>query len=182
VCSAIVGLKGLLTMKNTSWSRAPRRVSLNQYDLSRLPMTAAFAHVARRARDGRPVDACGSCGSRPRLGWGSRARPRCGARCHGQSSQPRSSRSVSGDPGCGWMSSCLRSQRCVNVSSAVGASGMATLWNWINAGTFPAVRVGDRRFRIKRSDLDAYLDANPYAKADRFWSEAASRSEVPGQH
>jgi excisionase family DNA binding protein len=57
----------------------------------------------------------------------------------------------------------------------------ATLWNWINAGTFPAVRVGDRRFRIKRSDLDAYLDANPYAKADRFWSEAASRSEVPGQ-
>ena len=54
-----------------------------------------------------------------------------------------------------------------------------TIRNWIDAGTFPAVRIG-RRVRIKRSDLDAFLDANAYAKADRFWEGQGSARSVGG--
>jgi excisionase family DNA binding protein len=33
-----------------------------------------------------------------------------------------------------------------------------TVRNWIDAGALPAVRVGARRVRITRADLDAYLE------------------------
>jgi excisionase family DNA binding protein len=49
-----------------------------------------------------------------------------------------------------------------------------TIWNWIHAGMFPAVQIGERRFRIKRAELDAWLDARPYASANDFWGEPAS--------
>jgi prophage regulatory protein len=49
-----------------------------------------------------------------------------------------------------------------------------TIWNWIDAGTFPAVQIGTRRFRIKRADLHAWLDARPYASAKGFWGERSS--------
>lgn len=34
-----------------------------------------------------------------------------------------------------------------------------TVRNWVDAGDLPAVRVGTRRVRVRRSDLDAYLEA-----------------------
>src|SRR5438105_10512310 len=34
-----------------------------------------------------------------------------------------------------------------------------TIRNWIDRGDFPAVRVGPRRVRIRRVDLDAFLAA-----------------------
>jgi excisionase family DNA binding protein len=49
-----------------------------------------------------------------------------------------------------------------------------TLWNWIGTGTFPAVQIGERLFRIKRTDLDAWLNARPYASAKEFWGEPSS--------
>ena len=39
-----------------------------------------------------------------------------------------------------------------------------TIRNWIDAGTFPATRIG-RRVRIKRTDVDAFIAGNPYASA-----------------
>jgi excisionase family DNA binding protein len=58
----------------------------------------------------------------------------------------------------------------------------ATLWNWINAGTFPAGSRGGSALQDQALRPRRVPRHNPYAKADRFWSEAASRSEVPGQH
>jgi prophage regulatory protein len=43
-----------------------------------------------------------------------------------------------------------------------------TIWNWIDAGTFPAVQIGARRYRIKRRDLNDWLDARPYSSAKEF--------------
>jgi excisionase family DNA binding protein len=34
-----------------------------------------------------------------------------------------------------------------------------TIYNWIDAGKLPATRAGNRRVRIARADLDAFLDA-----------------------
>jgi excisionase family DNA binding protein len=34
-----------------------------------------------------------------------------------------------------------------------------TIRNWIDAGKLPHVRVGERRVRIKRADLDALIEA-----------------------
>ena len=34
-----------------------------------------------------------------------------------------------------------------------------TVRNWIDAGTLPHVWLGERRVRIKRSDLDAFIEA-----------------------
>ncbi len=34
-----------------------------------------------------------------------------------------------------------------------------TVRNWIDQGRLPAIRVGERRVRVRRSDLDAYLAA-----------------------
>jgi excisionase family DNA binding protein len=48
-----------------------------------------------------------------------------------------------------------------------------TVRNHIDAGTFPAVRIG-RRVRIKRSDLESYLDAN-YKSGERFWGQTSTR-------
>ena len=44
--------------------------------------------------------------------------------------------------------------------------------NWINAGQLPSVRVGSRRVRIKRSDLDRFLTAGakPATDAEAFWT------------
>jgi len=36
-----------------------------------------------------------------------------------------------------------------------------TIRNWIDRNEFPAVRVGSRRVRIRRTDLDAFLAAGP---------------------
>lgn len=33
-----------------------------------------------------------------------------------------------------------------------------TVRNWIDQGSLPALRVGTRRVRVRRSDLDAYLE------------------------
>ena len=33
-----------------------------------------------------------------------------------------------------------------------------TVRHWIDAGTLPAVRIGQRRVRIKRSDLDRFIE------------------------
>jgi excisionase family DNA binding protein len=34
-----------------------------------------------------------------------------------------------------------------------------TVYNWIDAGKLPATRAGNRRVRMARADLDAFLDA-----------------------
>jgi excisionase family DNA binding protein len=49
-----------------------------------------------------------------------------------------------------------------------------TIGNWIDAGTFPAVQVGERRFRIKRDDLDAWVDARPYTSIIDFRGRPSS--------
>jgi excisionase family DNA binding protein len=41
-----------------------------------------------------------------------------------------------------------------------------TVRNWIDAGTFPAIRIG-RRVRIKRDDLEAFVKAG---SSGEFWS------------
>jgi excisionase family DNA binding protein len=45
-----------------------------------------------------------------------------------------------------------------------------TIRNWIDAGTFPARHIG-RRVRIKRTDLDAFIDSHSSASADQFWGD-----------
>jgi excisionase family DNA binding protein len=48
-----------------------------------------------------------------------------------------------------------------------------TVRNWIDAGSLPAVRVGSRRVRIKRSDLDRFIAAGTATTTDAanaFWS------------
>jgi excisionase family DNA binding protein len=47
-----------------------------------------------------------------------------------------------------------------------------TIRSWIEAGTLPAVWIGERRVRIKREDLDAFIGASSYAKGQQFWDEA----------
>jgi excisionase family DNA binding protein len=49
-----------------------------------------------------------------------------------------------------------------------------TIRNWIDSGTLPAVRIGDRRVRIKREDLDDFVARGSTAPdnsvAAEFWS------------
>ncbi len=52
-----------------------------------------------------------------------------------------------------------------------------TVRNWIDAGELPAVRVGSRRVRIKRSDLGRFIERSSPAQdkpggadAEAFWS------------
>jgi excisionase family DNA binding protein len=49
-----------------------------------------------------------------------------------------------------------------------------TIRNWIDRGELPAVRVGSRRVRVRRSDLDAFLEASSTSRTD-----AGSRESVP---
>jgi len=40
-----------------------------------------------------------------------------------------------------------------------------TVYNWIDDGALTAVRIGPRRVRVRRSDLDAYIEASSTANA-----------------
>jgi excisionase family DNA binding protein len=50
-----------------------------------------------------------------------------------------------------------------------------TVRNWIDRGELPAVRVGQRRVRVKRSDLDDFIEKGSVSQ-DR---SAASASPLP---
>ncbi len=56
-----------------------------------------------------------------------------------------------------------------------------TVRNWIDAGQLPAVRVGQRRVRIKRSDFDRFIEqgysGGPAAQAEP--SEGIWGGDVP---
>ena len=49
-----------------------------------------------------------------------------------------------------------------------------TIRNWIDRGELPAVRVAADGFRVRRSDLDAFLEATSTSRAD-----AGSRESIP---
>ena len=53
-----------------------------------------------------------------------------------------------------------------------------TIYNWIDRGQLPAVRVGARRVRVRRSDLDALLAAGETqsrsTEADAAWTDIRS--------
>jgi excisionase family DNA binding protein len=53
-----------------------------------------------------------------------------------------------------------------------------TIYNWIDRGQLPAVRVGARRVRVRRSDLDAVLAAGETqgrsTEADAAWTDIRS--------
>jgi excisionase family DNA binding protein len=51
-----------------------------------------------------------------------------------------------------------------------------TVRNWIDRGELPAVRVGQRRVRVRRSDLEAFLDAG-YAGPMTFGTSGAHNAE-----
>jgi excisionase family DNA binding protein len=66
----------------------------------------------------------------------------------------------------------------IDQVSALFQLNRQTLYNWIDAGTLPAVSLGSRRYRIKKSVLDEMVEAGvivpkpnliPTQSADDFW-------------
>jgi excisionase family DNA binding protein len=53
-----------------------------------------------------------------------------------------------------------------------------TVRNWIDQGSLAAIRVGQRRVRIRQSDLDRFLDAGTTSGTP---SGAATRRSSPGE-
>jgi excisionase family DNA binding protein len=56
-----------------------------------------------------------------------------------------------------------------------------TVRNWIDAGSLPAVQVGQRRVRIRRSDLDKFIGAGTKTTgtdAEAFWTRSLLRGRA----
>lgn len=50
-----------------------------------------------------------------------------------------------------------------------------TVRNWIDRGELPAVRVGSRRVRVRRSDLEAFLEASSNVSRGAATGESEQR-------
>jgi excisionase family DNA binding protein len=55
-----------------------------------------------------------------------------------------------------------------------------TVRNWIDRGELPAVRVGSRRVRIRRSDLDRFLEAGATAPPGKHFAVIVLRDGKAG--
>jgi excisionase family DNA binding protein len=53
-----------------------------------------------------------------------------------------------------------------------------TVRNWIDSGELPAIRLGSRRVRIRRADLDAFIEASSTATTDPATSDTNARAEL----
>ena len=53
-----------------------------------------------------------------------------------------------------------------------------TVRNWIDRGELHAIRVGPRRIRVRRSDLDEFIAAGTTARLSQSEADAAQAEEI----
>jgi len=50
-----------------------------------------------------------------------------------------------------------------------------TVWSWIRSGALPAVRLGSRLVRVRKSDLDAFIESHLASPAKNWLSVGDER-------